>query len=247
MTAPHATAADDATPASLSRSIEYDEDDESESESESDDDAADGEDALTVPPDELARRCRWIVTHQRFEGCILGCILMNCVLLALDRPASDAQPPLWMAALDAALAAIYVCELALKLGAWRAAFWRETKEDGGADWRKPHTLNCVDAAVALEGAFSAVVWAMHHAEGAQTDDDEGGDGGGAGLDLAVLRIVRLVRPLRTLNRFPSVRVVVDALARSARGLSAILVMLGACHLGLFDCSARLDRRYPRSM
>ena len=41
----------------------------------------------------------------------------------------------------------------------------------------------------------------------------------------VLRMVRLVRPLRTLNRFPSVRVIVDALARSMRGLANVLLIL----------------------
>ena len=38
-------------------------------------------------------------------------------------------------------------------------------------------------------------------------------------------MVRLVRPLRTLNRFPSVRVIVDALARSMRGLANVLLIL----------------------
>jgi hypothetical protein len=70
----------------------------------------------------------------------------------------------------------------------------------------------MDTLVALEGgASTAAFWVTH--------------GSQEGLPaLAVLRMMRLVRPLRTLNRFPSVRVVVDALARSARGMASILLV-----------------------
>ena len=163
--------------------------------------------ASAPPPDRLAALCRSLTERAWFERTILVCIGVNCVLLAVDDP-THARPRAWAAALDAGLAAVYAVELALKLGAWRRAFF-------GAP------LNCIDALVACEGAMSA---AAHYAGGA------GGAGGAPAL--AVLRMMRLVRPLRTLGRFESLRIVVDALARSARGTSAILAIL-LMYLSLF--------------
>ena len=45
-----------------------------------------------------------------------------------------------------------------------------------------------------------------------------------------------MRPLRTLNRFPSVLVIVDALARSMRGLASVLLIL-VLYLAMFTLLA----------
>ena len=179
-------------------------DDDDDALAASDDDAPA---ASAPPPDRLAACCRALTERAWFERFILGCIGVNCVLLAIEDPTRE-RPRAWAAGLDAGLAAVYVVELALKLGAWRRAYF-------GAP------LNCVDALVACEGAMNA---AAHYAGGA-------GKAGGVPA-LAVLRMARLVRPLRTLGRFESLRIVVDALARSARGTSAILAIL-LMYLSLF--------------
>ena len=154
----------------------------------------------------LAARCRALATHPRFENFILACIGANCVLLALDRPTA-ARPPLWLIHADSVLSFIFLGEFTLKLTGFGRAYWR-----GGA-------LNWLDAVVACEGGFSAVV--LYAASS-----------GGVPFNISVLRMARLVRPLRTLNRFPSVRTVVDAFVSSMVGLASILAILGGA-LGLF--------------
>ena len=128
------------------------------------------------------------------------------MLLALDRPTA-ARPPLWLIHADSVLSFIFLGEFALKLTGFGRAYWR-----GGA-------LNWLDAVVACEGGFSAVV--LYAASS-----------GGVPFNISVLRMARLVRPLRTLNRFPSVRTVVDALMQSMVGLASILgILAGALRRG----------------
>ena len=150
------------------------------------------------------RRCRWLAEHPRFQSFILACIGANCVLLALNEPTAEREP-LWMIHTDSALSFIFLGEFALKLVALRGEYWR-----GGA-------LNWLDAVVALEGGLSAVTYYA-------------ASGGGGPFDISVLRMARLVRPLRTLNRFPSVRIVVDALMQSMVGLASILGILAGALL-----------------
>ena len=152
-----------------------------------------------------AARLRVITSLPWFVNCILLCIGVNCVLLALDDPTRTGPPPAWASACDAVLAVIFALELALKLVAWRLHYWR-----GGV-------LNWLDALVAAEGVLGVVL----HYSGASA-------GGGGGADISMIRMLRLMRPLRTLNRFPSVKVVVDALARSMSGVTSVLLILCAC-------------------
>ena len=55
--------------------------------------------------------CRALTERAWFERLILGCIGVNCVLLAIEDPTRE-RPRAWAAGLDAGLAAVYVVELA---------------------------------------------------------------------------------------------------------------------------------------
>ena len=170
-----------------------------------DDDSSDGEsdadldillDDLRNKP--LMRRCRWIAAHPRFNRLILLCIIINSVVLAFDDPLR-VTPPAWMRLVESALAVVYVVEVTIKLIAWRLLFFRSA-------------FNTLDFLVAFEGAVSTLLLET--------------TGGGGGLEgLVVLRMLRLVRPLRTLQRFSGVRVVVNAIAKSLPGVGVVLIIL----------------------
>ena len=144
----------------------------------------------------LAARCRALATHPRFENFILACIGANCVLLALDRPTA-ARPPLWLIHADSVLSFIFLGEFTLKLTGFGRAYWR-----GGA-------LNWLDAVVALEGGFSAVVFYA-------------ASGGGMPFNISVLRMARLVRPLRGDADLDRALTAVSTAVREALGVSVIM-------------------------
>ena len=66
------------------------------------------------------------VSHPRFQATIIGLILLNAAILGLETwPAAMAAAGGLLRALDRIILAVFVVEIALRIYAHRAAFWRD--------------------------------------------------------------------------------------------------------------------------
>lgn len=74
----------------------------------------------------MRERLRIFIEHRRVQGAIITLILINAVLLGLETwPAAMAAAGGPIRALDTAILAVFVVEIALRLYVHRKAFWRD--------------------------------------------------------------------------------------------------------------------------
>jgi voltage-gated sodium channel len=77
------------------------------------------------PPRARDQVSAWI-SHPRFQATIIGLILVNAAILGLETwPAAMAAAGDLLRALDAFILGVFVIEIALRIYAHRAAFWRD--------------------------------------------------------------------------------------------------------------------------
>jgi voltage-gated sodium channel len=82
--------------------------------------------AQVITPGSLQARIRGFIEHPRVQRVIIALILVNAVLLGLETwPALMAEIGRSVIALDRAILAVFVVEIALRLFAHRGAFWRD--------------------------------------------------------------------------------------------------------------------------
>jgi voltage-gated sodium channel len=154
--------------------------------------------ALVKEP--LRMRARSIVEADWFRNAILAVIIFNAICLGLD--ADNEFHEQWgplLSKVDLIVTVIFVVEIALKLFAERAAFWK-------SGWN----------------IFDFVIVALTVLVGI----GEMGSELSVFRVLRVLRVVRVFRVFRLFGVLPALRRVVDALFKAIPGISAIIAVLG---------------------
>lgn len=118
--------------------------------------------------------CLRLIQYSAFRGFILMCILLNSVLLALDEPLVN-QPDTtanFMSVMDAVLTGIFTVEMVIKIIALGFVLHRNAYLRNG--W---NVLDCVIVVTSLLVTFVSL-----------------------GGNVSALRVVRVLRPLRSINR-----------------------------------------------
>jgi len=126
-----------------------------------------------------------LIADQRFDNCVLFCILVSSVLLAIDNPLDDPESTgvTIIKGIDLVLTVLFILEMTIKLtGLGVRTYW----SDG---W------NVLDGTIVIVSIINL----------------SAGDGGGSLKSLRSLRALRALRPLRVISRAPSLKKVVNAL------------------------------------
>eukprot|EP00957_Ditylum_brightwellii_P030192 2284667-Ditylum_brightwellii.AAC.1 len=149
----------------------------------------------------LQTKCFNIVENKHFELSVTFLIVLSSLCLALDNPLADPNSTFQksLKILNMLFSSIFIGEMLLKVIAYGLLF------HSGAYLR--NVWNVLD--------FTIVVVSV--LEFAQI---------GAGKALRVLRIMRVLRPLRMINRFPELKVIVDALLSSFPAVGNVAVICG---------------------
>ena len=142
-------------------------------------------------------RLQRLASSRALDRGVLLAIIVNSVLLALTA-AMENEPKYdtWQGGLELALFVLFLLEFLVKVAAWGRAYFYDP-------W------NLIDAAVVAEGVYTHPVTIILQALGVSTKKQ-------ANVSLSALRIMRLLRPLRTLKRFPEMRLLVESLLNSGQ-------------------------------
>ena len=180
-------------------------------------------------------RLQRLASSRALDRGVLLAIIVNSVLLALTA-AMENEPTYgtWQGGLELALFVLFLLEFLVKVAAWRRAYFYDP-------W------NLIDAAVVAEGVYTHPVTMILRALGASTEKQ-------ANVSLSALRIMRLLRPLRTLKRFPEMRLLVESLLNSGQLLlvgfavvaAAIYAFAARRRADLFSARLRRTRVRARS-
>eukprot|EP01060_Flectonema_neradi_P021252 TRINITY_DN2879_c0_g1_i1.p1 TRINITY_DN2879_c0_g1~~TRINITY_DN2879_c0_g1_i1.p1 ORF type:complete len:2846 (+),score=449.60 TRINITY_DN2879_c0_g1_i1:87-8624(+) len=143
--------------------------------------------------------CIDIVCHPGFDYFILGCILVNAIIIAFDDPLATSPSDAWLhisVISDLIFLGIFTLEMFIKLIAM-GGFMHDTSYFRDA-W------NYLDCLIVLSGLTSLFF-------------TETGS-------FSILRIVRILRPLRTISRVKGMRNLVDTLTSSLPILLNVLLL-----------------------
>ena len=135
---------------------------------------------------------------------VLIAIIVNSVQLAItagDEPKKGS----WAFTLELGLFGVFLVEFVIKVCAWGWLYFYDS-------W------NLIDAAVVAEGCYS--IGMLLFSQGAKR----------SGANISALRIMRLLRPLRTLKRFPEMRLLVESLLNSGH---LLLVGVGIVCMAIY--------------
>eukprot|EP00736_Rhodelphis_marinus_P010022 Rmarinus@m.20403 len=138
-----------------------------------------------------------VVTSPHFDAFIMGCILMNCVLLACLDPVNDENPRNKVVeSFEFPFTIIFAVEMVLKWVAFGLVL------HNGSYFRDP--WNWLDAVVVVCGFLSLL---------------------SVTANLSSLRTVRVLRPLRTIKRVPEMKHLVNTLLESLPKLLNVVFVL----------------------
>jgi len=151
-----------------------------------------------LPGDAPRRQAIAIVESVAFDRFVLGCIVLNCVLLELQGPLKGVEAAtVYFKASYLSFQVIFTVEMALKMLA--SGITR------GRDAYLRNYWNWLDITVVVTGWLPYIV-------------------PGTG-NMSVLRVMRALRPLRTIKRMPGIRTIVDAMVSAAPGLANVILLL----------------------
>jgi len=191
------------------------------------------EDQLHRPPSGCYRLfCYRIAESKWFDRFILLCIIVNSVTLAFYDPRglSNIDEAIPLKVLDNLFLAIFIVEMIIKVSAYgfyttTAQSRRDaavTRELAGTAKQlkqpKPAPLapryldvnwNRLDFFIVLASVFSFILDLI---------------GRSSSQDLDVLRALRMLRPLRTVNSIPEMRVLIDSLGESAKPMANVMLL-----------------------
>mmetsp|Transcript_8081 Transcript_8081/g.26538 ORF Transcript_8081/g.26538 Transcript_8081/m.26538 type:complete len:705 (-) Transcript_8081:969-3083(-) len=150
-------------------------------------------------------RLRRLADSQELDYFILLAIAFNCVTMAFPPRMVQSQddPTDFFCLADFVLNCIFVAEFLIKFAAWGLEYFADS-------W------NLLDFVVVLQGAFALLSECPN--ERSRVSLPLG--------DISALRMVRILRPLKSLRKFPEMRLLVASLFGSFNLLLAILVLLG---------------------
>jgi hypothetical protein len=161
-----------------------------------------------------------IVKASLFDNVILTCILISSLSMALSTPLDDPRHPWSVSQVYANLffTTLFFGEMIMKQIAYGLFFGKK------AYWRQG--WNVLDGGVVGVSVLDVLLWA----EVIPLEGDVS--------FLRTLRLVRALRPLRAISRFPNLKVVVNTLFKSVPELLNLVIVVALCFLifGLFSVS-----------
>jgi hypothetical protein len=150
-------------------------------------------------------RIRRLADSQELDTGILLVIMFNCVIMAFppNKLKNATSPTDFFCLADFILNFIFFCEFAIKFYAYGLAYFKDT-------W------NQLDFVVVMQGTLSMTTECPYVF----------GRSSGSGLaDISALRMMRVLRPLKSLRKFPEMRLLVGSLFGSFHLLLAIVVLI----------------------
>lgn len=141
------------------------------------------------------RQVIWLLEQPIFDNVILLLIVLNTVLLGIDGT-GESSPP-WMEQAMLALLCVFTVELLLKVFAM--GLFTNKHAYLRSSW------NILDCVIVLTG------WGPYLLSSAQS--------------MSALRVMRAIRPLRTINQLPGLRALIDSMIRSLPGLANVSFLL----------------------
>eukprot|EP01065_Artemidia_motanka_P049742 TRINITY_DN8328_c0_g1_i1.p1 TRINITY_DN8328_c0_g1~~TRINITY_DN8328_c0_g1_i1.p1 ORF type:complete len:2109 (+),score=672.20 TRINITY_DN8328_c0_g1_i1:54-6380(+) len=166
---------------------------------------------------------RFVRTDRRFDSFILFVILLCTVTLALEDP-TDTTEEKWTTRLvritDSVFTVIFSVEAALKMVAlgFFVSPWSGPDPPAHEGGYFRNWWNILDFTICVTGFFQL---AGLDKAGSRA---VGRDSGGGDSSFNGLRAFRLLRPLRAVSRFPSVRILVNSLLASLPRLSSVFLL-----------------------
>ena len=161
------------------------------------------------PTNPLRRAAQGLVSNSIFDSFILLCIFVNCLFMAMNEPAaapdysSDETMDALLRAVDFVFTGIFSVEMLCKLVALGLAF------HPGAYLRSP--WNWLDGVVVIFSVLGLIPATQELVNG-----------------VGALRTIRLLRPLRTVNRVEGMRITVQALISATPRLMHVAMLCGFC-------------------
>lgn len=150
---------------------------------------------FVLTSDNVVRRVVYNVVHSSaFEGFIIIMIFMNCLVLALDDPASDAEPQ-YQVGLNILFTAVFSAEMCLKMIAMGVVL-----HDGAYFRSGWNALDCVIVLLSL----------LQYVPGFS--------------NFTAFRTLRVLRPLRSMNAIPQLKTIATCLIESVKGLANVFVL-----------------------
>eukprot|EP00736_Rhodelphis_marinus_P006678 Rmarinus@m.195 len=148
--------------------------------------------------DHIIRRCFYrIVEHPKFDVLIMLCIVWNCVVLAMEDPVNESSSlNKQLEVFEYPFVAIFTLEFVLKCGAMGLVIHH------GSYLRDP--WNQLDFVVVVTSLIAFV---------------------DLGPNLSVLKTLRILRPLKTIRRFPEMRRLVATLLKSIPLLLNVVALM----------------------
>ena len=169
-------------------------------------------------------RIRRLADSQELDTGILLVIMFNCVIMAFppNKLKNATSPTDFFCLADFILNFIFFCEFAIKFYAYGLAYFKDT-------W------NQLDFVVVAQGTLSMTTECPYVF----------GRASGSGIaDISALRMMRVLRPLKSLRKFPEMRLLVGSLFGSFHLLLAIVVLI-AMAVFCFAVVATVLRRRSR--
>lgn len=150
-------------------------------------------------------RIRRLADSQELDTGILLVIMFNCVIMAFppNKLKNATSPTDFFCLADFILNFIFFCEFAIKFYAYGFNYFKDT-------W------NQLDFVVVMQGTLSMATDCPYVF---------GRSSGSGFADISALRMMRVLRPLKSLRKFPEMRLLVGSLFGSFHLLLAILVLI----------------------
>ncbi|XP_038552388.1 voltage-dependent T-type calcium channel subunit alpha-1I [Micropterus salmoides] len=158
-------------------------------------------------PESLLRAwCQSVISHKMFDHVVLVFIFLNCITIALERPAiqPDSTERVFLSVSNYVFTVIFLAEMAIKVVALGFCFGKQSYLQ--SSW------NILDGLLVFVSLVDILV-------------SLASTGGNRILGiLRVLRLLRTLRPLRVISRAPGLKLVVETLITSLRPIGNIVLI-----------------------
>ncbi|KAM4726218.1 voltage-dependent T-type calcium channel subunit alpha-1I-like [Anableps anableps] len=163
---------------------------------------------LLSPQNRWLRFCKALVSYRHFSTVIQVVIMLNCITIALERPAiqADSKERYYLDLANHVFSAIFFLEMVLKITALGFIFGK------GSYCRSP--WNILDGFLVFTSLIDVGILL-----------GTSGKISSLGI-LKILRLLRTLRPLRMIERTPKLRLAVEALLASIKPMGNIILICG---------------------
>lgn len=156
-----------------------------------------------------------VITNSLFENISITIIMLNCVVMMSENPA-DPEPPELLEQIDQAFLVLYSIEMICKILGYGFIL--------GPDAYLKDSWNILDFVIVTSGYLTLMTEKKD--EEVQMLNEMGDEDEGGGIDLAGLRVFRVMRPLKTVSSVKGLKVLMQALMSAIPLLKDTVIILG---------------------